>query len=168
METNGNGNGKLLLGIFLTIIGVIIVYAIGVSQKWWRNIFSSKEEPEKSEYEKCVESNKSKADGAQCSNCVPEGSAQPAFQGKIVNGVCQQPTENPAPRPTYTNKIRIIKQGGTRTFATDSTGNIVSPQNANMVPEGTVLTFTKYVTSPSTYYETQYGWIDGKGAVLVV
>lgn len=163
METNG----KWGLGIFLAFIAGIILYAVGVNQKWWKNIFAPNGESEKPEYKKCIESNKSKSDGEPCNNCIPEGSQQATFSGVIKNGICEKPTQQPEPRPSFTNKIQIIKQGGTRTFATDSTGNIVSPQNANMVPQGTVLTFTKYITSPSTYYETQFGWIDGKDAVLV-
>ena len=157
---------KPIYVVLSTLAGIAIIL-LGI--KYRKNIiafFSPKGNlpPSKSDYEKCVESNKAKADGVSCSNCVPDGSGMPNFNGTIVNGICVRVTSQPV---SDTKRIQITKEGGTRTFSKDSGGNIVSPQNANMIPKGAVLTVTQSVTSPAPYYNTMYGWIDANDATVV-
>lgn len=153
--------------IIVAIVLAIIFFALGI-RNWDRIMafFSGKPASDKSGFDRCIESNKSKADGEACGNCIPEGSGQPSFAGTIRNGVCER-TQDSTPAPTYSNRIQITKAGGTRTFTKDSGGNIVSPQSANFIPQGTVLQVTELVTSPAPYYNTIYGWIDANDATVV-
>lgn len=153
--------------VLLTIAGIIILVATIVNWDKIKALFSPVSpapvpEPEKSDFEKCVEKNKSLADGAPCTNCMEEGSDTASFQGVIMNGVCQ-----PTPRQQTSNKIQITKDAGATTVGISGDGLPFSLQNAQVVPKGTVLVVTQWIPSPHVYYRTQAGWIDGDDAKVV-
>ena len=162
MENSSNGSwGKIIL----TIAGVIAVIAIAVN---WDKIvawFKGAPDSPKSDYDKCVQANSSKRDGESCVSCRPDGAGMASFEGTIKDGVCERVSSQP--RPAYSNKVQVTKTGGTRTLVRDGAGNIVSPQNANIIPYGTVLTVIEVVTSPATYYNTTSGWIDANDVTVV-
>lgn len=173
---------KIIFGILLTISAILVI----VNWDKIKKLFSSEPSkadgqpctvgdmvgvykdgicgpstPVKSEYEKCVELNKTTADGAECNNCIPEGSTIASYKGIIANGICQ-----PKPEVKYSNKIKITKSGGAKVYSVVN-GSFVSAQNAAMVAEGLTLIITQYVTTPGIYYKTEKGWIGGNDATVV-
>lgn len=187
METSAaTKNNSLLYGILILIgIGVLVyLFWDQISALW-------KKEPgeEKSAYDTCVNKNKSLADGADCVNCVPEGSAQPNYRGIIKNGVCEaKPTLpdgtsctlkinnavvsgtvvngvcKPTMVTTQSSAIKITNPQGARTLTYNGQA-FQSPMNANLIPTNTTVAVLQTIDqSGHLYYRTQYGWVDGNDA----
>ena len=167
MADETNGNGWKTFGIISGIVAGIYLFISLIRgtlnpRKW----FSSKPYQEQSAFEKCEEANKAKPDGTDCSNCVPEGSGQPVFNGVIKDGKCLRIAQ-PASVTINLRKIRI-KANGAIPYSYIN-GNFVSPKVLNKIPAGTVLTVLQVATSSGvTYYNTAMGWISGNDISEVI
>lgn len=148
---------KWFTGISAGIIGALLIYFIGVTQGWWKNIFASapSHAPTKTDFEKCTEANKSKADGTSCSNCVPEGSGQPNYNGIIRNGECV-PKRESVSEPMLKRYVVSNKNGAT-VYSLQG-NNFVAPRVPNKVPFKTLVTILA-ISPDQQYVNTAYGWL---------
>lgn len=141
---------------YVLIVAGLLLLFFGI--KYWDNIMEyfgfSKKEPLPSEYDKCISTNKSLPDGADCHNCVPEGSAMASFNGKIINGECTQIIIVEKPKRKY---LIVSKQGGAHPYLIQ--GSIVSSLRM-IVPYGQRLEYGQVITSPRLMYQTKYGFMD--------
>lgn len=182
---------KILGAIILVIIAVLVYLNWDKISALWKGV------PETtplatSTYDDCVAKNKALADGADCVNCVQVGSAQAAFNGTISGGVCQ-PKPTLAEGSACTVKVNNVMVNGTivggvcqPTLITTTTATKVeitnpagartliyngkafqSPANAYLINAGSTVIVLQSITSPHTYYRTQFGWIDGDDAQVV-
>lgn len=148
---------KFLVGTASALIAGIIIYLIGISAGWWKNPFAPKTEPApgKSDYDKCVEANKSKTDGEACGNCVSEGSGQPNFNGVIKDGVCvpKQESINIA-----TIKYVVTNTNGAVIYNL-SGSNFSASVPVKKVPVNTQVEVIS-VSPDAKYVNTSLGWLD--------
>ena len=84
--------------------------------------------------------------------------------GIINNGVCKEVAIQHS--VSTSNTIKITKSGGAPVY-NYANGNIVSPVDRTLVPEGTVLAVTQYIRAPHVYYNTASGWIDSNDSKLI-
>lgn len=147
---------KIFMWFAIFIIALIIIYFIGVAQWGWKNIFAPKPPIiTQTDAEKCTQANKSKKDGEVCSNCVPEGSGMPNYNGVIKDGICvAKPEATPAPA---IKKYVVSNQKGATIYSLQQ-GTFVPPRIPNVVPYGTQITILA-IHQNQQFANTAYGWL---------
>lgn len=138
---------KWILALALIAIAGMIIYFN--RDKIFKPRQEPSQSPEKNAYEKCVEANKSKKDGEECSNCTAEGSGMPSFNGVIKDGVCVQKEKE--------KRYVIINQSGAPIYLLQG-GNFTAPQQGSKVPFRTEVKI-EAVSPNRDFYRTQYGWL---------
>lgn len=149
--------GWRTFGIIAGIITGVYVLISLITGKWnplrW---FSSKpDEIEKSDFEKCEESNKAKADGEPCGNCVPAGSGQPNFNGVIKDGKCvvRQQTA-----PNFIVKRYMVSNSNGALIYVLQGNNFISPRMGSRVPYKTEIKILG-ISPKRDYVNTSFGWL---------
>lgn len=149
---------KTFMWIVIFLLGGLVIYSIGVSQGWWRDFFKPKPtpvpEPEKTPYEKCVEINKSLADGEPCGNCIPEGSTIPSYKGIIKDRKCE-PIGAPTPKPI----VYAVKTQGGATIYQLIQGNFVAPRIPQKVPFQTQIQIVAISPKRDYVNASGFGWL---------
>lgn len=139
--------------IALLIIAIIATAIVLYGRNQKKNVVNP--------FDECEENNKALPEGAECTNCIPEGSQIPSFAGTIVNGVCTKVQPPPPPPPT-SDTIKISNSNGARvyTYYNNTAGAIFVPQN-KWIPLDTQTTYSKTITTGVNvaYYNTPYGWL---------
>jgi|ERR1051326_2583307 hypothetical protein len=141
---------KFLVGTGVALAAGLIVYLIGIAVGWWKNPFITPA-PSKSDYDKCVEANKSKADGENCSFCIEPGNSEIYEKGIIKNGKCVIQT------PDVSRKYVVSNPQGATVYTLQ--GNMfVAPRIPNKIPAGTQIKILS-ISMDGKYVNTQSGWI---------
>lgn len=142
------------------IFGVLVIIVIIVAFNWnkvkaW--IAGPPAQPLISDYDKCIASNKVKTDGESCSNCIPEGSGNPIFNGVIVNGEC-----NHVQKQTPSKYIVSNPSGATIYEIKAGTFVVTGYQKP---PYGTQIQIQS-IDPSKQYVSTNYGWISTKDIAI--
>lgn len=156
-----------ILGAIILIIIAVLVYLN------WDKIIGKLRSTTTADGTPCSTTGGSTNDGTYingvCTATPPkEGSAciVKGLNGTIVGGVCIQ-NANPNPTPQSSSiKIQITNPNGARVLSVQG-GKLVSLANATLIPTGTTLVVTQYITAPHTYYNTASGWVDGNDTSVV-
>lgn len=166
MADNETSTGKIVFISLLTLVGVLIIFNWDALKSKLQQWFGATPESEKSGYDKCVESHKSLADGASCTNCIPDGSAMANYNGIIKNGVCERIVlvEQNA---IQGYKLQVTKPSGAFVYTRNPDGSIVASQGGATIPTGTTLVSDTLITSPAPYYRVVGGWVDGNDVALI-
>ena len=161
---------KWTLGIIITIIGGGILYFVGVGQGWWRNIFVPNEDTpappaEKTNYQKCIDSNNTLPDNAPCEICMEEG--RPS-QGIIRDGRCiEKPSVQSQTSNAKVYKLKVKSPAGAYAYSWEN-GNFVAKQGSVTFPVNSEILAVQYVNNPAPYYRTMEGyWIDAKDVTFL-
>lgn len=157
-KTNGTST-------LLTIVAIYVIISL-IMREWnplkW---FSRKPYQDQSEYDKCIEANKAKPDGSECTNCIPDGSQMATFAGVILNGECI-----PNAAPPSTSSLKVTNPVGAEIYTQKSDGTGMQG-TGQTVSTNTTLAWTNKVNSPycpknsqqcflaKDFYQTQSGWL---------
>lgn len=154
-----------------SILALILLTWVYFNWDKVKNFFTASTPPivssEPSVYDKCIEENKKKSEGASCIVCVEKSLVQrQGFNGTIQNGICVEAVVN-SNTPAQTFKIKVSNPNGARVYEIQGT-NFISKINSPAIPKDTEIVSKALITSPATYYQiAQNEWLSANDVKLV-
>lgn len=127
------------------IAGAAVVGAIILAFNW-KKWFGT---PDTSDYDKCLATNKTKADGADCTNCADPSSSS-FLQGVIKNGICIGKT---IAEDTY----EVSEPQGAIIYVFERR-NFISRPDHKRIPHHTPVKISGFSTNKD-FANTDHGWM---------